>query len=145
MLREKPYCRNGSSALGSTRTGETFDFQLTILYRSLPRGTPVRFLKDRDLACVIELMLQHAVQHERNVVALARDAISESLLGQCRDRSNQIRMRPLQQRDCRAPCRLPASATALGSWGEVLLPCGLRRLAPDSTTNRSIPYRRMQH
>src|SRR5260370_36537165 len=97
MLREKPYCRNGSSALGSTRTGETFDFQLTILYRSLPRGTPVRFLKDRDLACVIELMLQHAVQHERNVVALARDMVSQTGLGQCRNGFNQIRMRPRKQ------------------------------------------------
>ena len=57
----------------------------------------MRFLKNRDLACVIKLMMQHSVQHECNVVALARDMISQTLLGQCRDRSNQIRMRPRQQ------------------------------------------------
>ena len=105
--RGRFYCNPGERRFGKNRTAEaevprpevqgpvrTFDFPVD---NSLLRDTPVRFLKNRDLASVIELMLQHSVQHEGNVVALARDMIAQSLLGQCRDGSNQIQVRPSKQ------------------------------------------------
>ena len=67
------YCNPCEPCFGKNRTAEAAaprpEVQGPVRFsisgdNPLLRGASVRFLKNRDLACVIKLMLQHAVQHE---------------------------------------------------------------------------------
>src|SRR5580700_5152420 len=58
-------------------------------------GTSFRLLQNRNLPRMIELVLRHAVQHVREIVALARHAVAKARVGQSRNGFNQ---RPMSAR-----------------------------------------------
>ena len=75
-------------------------------------GARLRFLKDGNLPGMVELVLRDSVQHEIEIVSLARNPLAEARLGQGRHRFHQYIVRAFDMSHGFAPLRFS------GSWND---------------------------
>jgi len=95
-----------------------------------------RFLEDCNLPGVVKLVLRDALQHEPDVVTLARNLFCETSVRQRFDRPQQLRMNLLRMIDSFLPC----CRAAVFNRREILLILELQSLSQhDSAIYRVIP------
>jgi len=86
-------------------------------------------------------MLRDSVQHEIEIVFLARHALAQAGLGQRRNRRHQHIVRPFCLGDGFAPCGFS------GLWNdrEIVRAFGLAFLSGQPVARDSVPHRHVQH
>src|SRR5579885_1231055 len=108
-------------------TGRAPDFSQAAWLPNATSGPCLKFFQQRDLARVIELMLGDSVEHEGDVVPLARDAFAEAVFGETARRAEQVRMRFSGLGNG----LLPRRGALVGDGREILAPLQLHGLAKD--------------
>src|SRR5258708_22767234 len=74
-----------------------------VVSMALLAGTRLRFFEDGNLSSVVEFMLRDSVQHEIEIVFLARNALAQARVGQGRYSFHQHIVRALGLSDGSAP------------------------------------------
>src|SRR5258708_20893030 len=116
-----------------------------VVSMALLAGTRLRFFEDGNLSSVVEFMLRDSVQHEIEIVFLARNALAQARVGQGRYSFHQHIVRALGLSDGSAPGGFGGRLKATENCGRPKVgprppPPASRRPGPSSAPTNKFPH-----